>query len=62
MQLIVTEMPYFMTECPFYDQGDGECRLMPGAHCEHFDPPAGARNLDECPCLITLEAHTKKED
>lgn len=61
MKLLVTEMPYFVTECPFYDLGDGECRLMTEVHCEHFDPPCGERNLEECHCLITVEAYKNKE-
>lgn len=59
MQLIVTEMPYFLGDCPFYDEG--ACSLLHGDHCDHFDQPCWERNPDECPRLITAEAYQKKE-
>lgn len=59
MQILVTEMPYFLGDCPFWE--DGQCRLMNGDHCERFDLSCRERDTDECPCLITAEAYRKKE-
>ena len=59
MKILVNEMPYFWSDCPFYDYG--VCQLDE-AHCEHFDPPAGERNMEECYHLITLEAYMARKE
>ena len=62
MRLIVDKMPYFMGDCPFYD--DYAMCTLDHCECEHFDPPCRERNLESCRMLITLEAYEneKKEE
>lgn len=51
MKFIVDEMPYWETDCPFYDCGKKQCKLD-GGHCEYMGAKAGERCADECPWLI----------
>lgn len=54
MKFVVDEMPYWQTDCPFYEIGTGKCTLG-GDHCSYMEANAGSRDAEECPWLTTQE-------
>lgn len=52
MKFVVDEMPFWESDCPFYDVG--RCRLD-GCECVYMKNPAGRRVSEDCDWLTTNE-------
>lgn len=52
MKFVVDEMPYWQTDCPFYEIGACKCTLN-NEHCSYMEANAGSRDAEECPWLTT---------
>lgn len=52
MRFIVDEMPYWETDCPFYDPVTRHCKID-NSHCDYFDSIAGERLEEDCAWLTT---------
>lgn len=59
MKLLVDEMPYFTSDCPFYDSAAGVCRID-NSHCVYFDDPCGERESGKC-CYLKAITEIKKD-
>ena len=52
MKFIVDEMPFWESDCPFYE--DDKCKLD-GHRCRYMSYPAGHRDPEDCEWLTTKE-------
>lgn len=50
MKFLVNEMPFWETDCPFFEPGSRECSLS-HLECRYMVRPAGEREADECDYL-----------
>lgn len=50
MKILVDEMPFWETDCPFFEPGSRECSLS-HLHCRYMDHIAGHRIPEECDYL-----------
>lgn len=50
MKFLVNEMPYWETDCPFFNPSNRECELS-HLHCHYMDHNAGERKAEDCDYL-----------
>lgn len=55
MKFLVDEMPFWESDCVFFDQYPGTCKLD-GQCCEYMDHPAGDRDACDCRWLRVVGA------
>lgn len=60
MKFLVDEMPFWASDCPFYDQYEGTCRLD-DCCCEYMKPSAGDRCEKDCRWLKTVSTRMDGE-
>lgn len=58
MKFIVDEMPFWESDCPFYEAGrcyeEGKCKLDK-EDCDYMMAPAGRREPEDCRWLVAKE-------
>ena len=55
MKILVDEMPYFKTDCPFCEDGyqEDHCKAGHGQECVYFK---NGRNSEDCPYLKEIDS------